>query len=160
MRVQGRCRRWLWMARSDSNPGEQSRLKLGSRRPAAVDLERGVSLECTSWHISGVPACHDQSRFQPASHARFNDNVAYYCVIKINPPKKTTGELPEQNPCDRLSKGGNRAGVMPLHAYRANPEGGIGAAFRGRVIPLDRRERRRKNGSVRPLGTHRLKYKE
>lgn len=43
---------------------------------------------------------------------------------------------------------------MPLHAYGANPEDGTWAAFRGRVGPLDRRARRGKNGSVRPLGTH------
>jgi hypothetical protein len=38
--------------------------------------------------------------------------------------KRTTRELPEQNPCDGLSKRSNGPGVMPLHAYRANPEGG------------------------------------
>src|SRR5207302_1185324 len=43
---------------------------------------------------------------------------------------------------------------MPLHAHGANPEGGIAKALRGRVSPLDRLERRGKNGSVRPLGTH------
>src|SRR5215469_4798975 len=48
---------------------------------------------------------------------------------------------------------------MPLHAYRANPEGGTGVAFRRRVSPLDRRERRGKNGSVRPPGTHRPQYR-
>ena len=38
--------------------------------------------------------------------------------------KRATRELPEQNPCDGLSKRSNGPGVMPVHAYRANPEGG------------------------------------
>src|SRR5205823_10100143 len=42
----------------------------------------------------------------------------------------------------------------------ANPEGGIAKALRGRVSPLDRLERRGKNGSVRPPGTHRPQYRE
>src|SRR5215468_3709579 len=48
---------------------------------------------------------------------------------------------------------------MPLHAYRANPEDGTGVAFGRRVSPLDRRERRGKNGSVRPPGTRRPQYR-
>src|SRR5260370_14849798 len=73
--------------------------------------------------------------------------------------KRTTRELPEQNPCDSLSKCSDGARVMPLHAHRPNPEGGIWAAFRGRVSPPDRRERRGKNGSARLLGTHRPRYR-
>src|SRR5260370_42627449 len=73
--------------------------------------------------------------------------------------KRTTRELPEQNPCDSLSKCSDGARVMPLHAHRPNPEGGIWAAFRGRVSPPDRHERRGKNGSARLLGTHRPRYR-
>src|SRR5258707_519051 len=73
--------------------------------------------------------------------------------------KRTTRELPEQNPCDSLSKCSDGPRVMPLHAHRPNPEGGIWAAFRGRVSPPDRRERRGKNGSARRLGTHRPRYR-
>src|SRR5271167_2651608 len=73
--------------------------------------------------------------------------------------KRTTSELPEQSPCQGLAKGSNGPGVMPLHAHGANPEDGTEAGFRGRVSPLDRRERRGKNGSVRPPGTHRPRYK-
>ena len=56
--------------------------------------------------------------------------------------KRTTRELPEQSPCQGLSKGSNGPGVRPLHAHGASPEDGTGAAFRGRVNPRDRRERR------------------
>src|SRR5215469_12943790 len=73
--------------------------------------------------------------------------------------KRTTRELPEQNPGNGLAKGGDGPGVMPLHAHRANPEDETGVAFGRRVSPLDRRERRGKNGSVRPPGTHRPQYK-
>jgi hypothetical protein len=45
-------------------------------------------------------------------------------LVKGSATKKTTRELPEQNSCDGLSKRSNGPRVMPLHAYRANPEGG------------------------------------
>src|SRR5246127_2722304 len=74
--------------------------------------------------------------------------------------KRATRELSEQNACDGLSKRSNGPGVMPLHAHRANPEGGTRAAFRGRVNPVDRRERRGKNGSARLPETHKPRCRE
>src|ERR1700687_5351276 len=53
------------------------------------------------------------------------DWVASTTVLeKGRSTKRTTRELSEQSPCDGLSKRSNGPGVMPLHAYRANPEGG------------------------------------
>src|SRR5207253_3110890 len=92
-----------------------------------------------------------------------HDDGAGFLVLlcyKKGSTKRTTGELSEQNACDGLSKRSNGPGVMPLRAHGANPEGGIAKALRGRVSPLDRLERRGKNGSVRPLGTHRPQYRE
>ena len=45
-------------------------------------------------------------------------------LVKGSSTKRTTRELSEQNSCDGLSKRSNGPGVMPLHAYRASPEGG------------------------------------
>src|SRR6266702_1862721 len=73
--------------------------------------------------------------------------------------KRTTGELSKKNPGDGLSERGNRPGIMPLEANPASPEGGTGAAFRGRISPVDRHGRRGKNGSVRLPGTHRPQYR-
>src|SRR5262249_14503466 len=91
-----------------------------------------------------------------ADASRLSPRAASTTVLyKRRPTKRTTRKLPEQNPSNSLPKGSDRPGVMPLHAHRANPEDGSGVAFRRRVSPLDRRERRGKNGSVRPPGTHR-----
>src|SRR6201981_1094796 len=76
-------------------------------------------------------------------------------LLKGSSTKRTTRELPQQNSGNGLSKSGDGPGVMPLHAHRANPEDGNGVAARRRVSPRGRRERRGKNGSVRPPRTHR-----
>src|ERR671922_190408 len=73
--------------------------------------------------------------------------------------KRTTGELAEKNSGDGLAERSNRAGIMPLEANAASPEGGTGLAFWGWVIPVDRHGQRGKNGSVRPPGTHRPQYR-
>jgi len=48
---------------------------------------------------------------------------------------------------------------MPLRAHGASPEGGSAAVLGERISPLDRREPRGKNGSVRPPGNHRPRYR-
>jgi hypothetical protein len=57
-------------------------------------------------------------------YQRLVRSLILLCYKKGDPQIRTTRELSEQNACDGLSKRSNGPGVMPLHAYRANPEGG------------------------------------
>jgi hypothetical protein len=73
--------------------------------------------------------------------------------------KRATGKLSKKDPGDGLSERGNRPGIMPFEANAAIPEGGTGTAFWGWIVPVDRHERRGKNGSVRLSGTHKPQYR-
>src|ERR1700760_1518736 len=73
--------------------------------------------------------------------------------------KRTIGKLSKKDAGEGLSERGNRPGIMPFEANAAIPEGGTGAAFWGWIVPVDRHERRGKNGSVRLPGTHKPQYR-
>lgn len=69
--------------------------------------------------------------------------------------KRTTGELPEQNPGDDDAETGNGPGVMRLCAYWTSRVGGSAVASQVRISASGPSELRGKNGSVLPPGTDR-----
>src|SRR4029077_10589173 len=86
----------------------------------------------------------------------YYDNYLVLLCYKKGPPQQGHPESCRSKTlamvCRRVAMD---EGIMPLHAHWANPEDGSGVAVRRRVSPRGRHERRGKNGSVRPPGTHR-----
>ena len=73
-----------------------------------------------------IPQQHGVSiaRFTATFKSLDEHHLSTTVLVKRSATKKTTRELSEQNSCDGLSKRSNGPGAMPLHAYRASPEGG------------------------------------